>query len=93
MTAPTEIRLRAYVQFIRPGMDYEFFQQLSARIEAASGDEKERLTEIRAKLLAYAGEYDEELAARMEAARQNVEIALAGPKHGRSCAAEFGSHR
>lgn len=79
VAAPTEVRLRAYVQFIRPGMDYEFFQQLSARIEAASGDEKARLTDIRTKLLAYAGEYDEELAERMEAARQNVEALLQVP--------------
>jgi hypothetical protein len=79
LAAPTDVRLRAYVQFTRPGMDYEFFQLLSAQIDAASGAEKERLTEIRAKILAYAGEYDEELAARRDAARQNVEILLQAP--------------
>lgn len=79
IAAPTDVRLRAYVQFIRPGMDYEFFQQLSERIDGASGNKKKRLTEIRTKVLAYAGEYDEELAARMEAARQNVEALLQAP--------------
>jgi len=79
LSAPTDVRLRAYVQFIRPGMDYEFFQQLSAKIDNASGEEQEQLTEIRTKLLAFAGEYDEELAARMEGARQNVETLLQAP--------------
>ncbi len=79
IAASSDVRLRAYVQFIRPGMDYEFFQQLSARIDSASGDEKAYLTEIRTKVLAYAGEYDEELSARMEAARQNVETLLQAP--------------
>ena len=79
VAAPTDVRLRAYVQFIRPGMDYEFFQLLSARIDAASGDQKELLTDIRTKLLAYASEYDEEMAARRDASRQNVEMLLQAP--------------
>ncbi len=79
LEAPTDVRLRAFVQFTRPGMDYEFFQLLSAQIDDASDDEKERLTDIRTKILAYAGEYDEEMAARMEAARQNVELLLQAP--------------
>ena len=76
LAAPTNVRLRAYVQFVRPGMDYEFFSALSSKIDNASGDEKERLTEIRTKLLAAIGEYDEELAARRDAARRNVETLL-----------------
>ncbi len=79
LDAPTDVRLRAYVQFTRPGMDYEFFAQLSARIDSASGDEKQRLTEMRGKLLTYTGEYDEDMAARMAAARQNVEALLQSP--------------
>ena len=79
LAAPTDVGLRAYVQFTRPGMDYEFFQLLSAKIDAASGDEKERLTDIRSKILTYTGEYDEEVAARMDVAQQNVEILLQAP--------------
>ena len=77
--APTDVRLRSYVQFIRPGMDYEFFQLLSTRIDSARAAEKERLTGIRAKLLEYTHEYDQELSARMEEARQNVETILQAP--------------
>jgi hypothetical protein len=79
LAASTDVRLRAYVQFVRQGMDYEFFQLLSAQIDAASGDEKDRLTETRNKVLDYTAEYDEELAARMDAARQNVETLLQAP--------------
>jgi hypothetical protein len=79
VAAQNDVRLRAYVQFTRPGMDYEFFQLLSAQIDAASGDEKERLTDIRAKVLEFAGEYDEELAARIEASQHNVELLLQAP--------------
>jgi hypothetical protein len=79
IAAPTEVRLRAYVQFIRPGMDYEFFQLLSARIEQASGPQKEKLTEIRTKLLAFVEEYDQDLAARVEATRENVETLMQAP--------------
>lgn len=79
VVASSDVRLRAYVQFVRPGMDYEFFGLLSSRIDAASGDEKERLTDIRTKILAYVGEYDEEMTARMDAARQNVELLLQAP--------------
>jgi hypothetical protein len=79
VAAPTDVRLRAFVQFTRAGMDYEFFQLLSAKIDAASGERKKHLTEIRDKILAYASEYDEEMAERMDAARQNVETVLQAP--------------
>jgi hypothetical protein len=79
IAAPTEIRLRAYVQFIRPGMDYAFFQNLSARIDSAAGEKKEQISGIREKLLQFTSEYDEEMAARMQAARQNVETLLQAP--------------
>ena len=79
MSAPTEIRLRAYVQFVRRGMDYEFFALLSSRIDAASDSEKERLTDIRTKLLNYISEYDEEMAAHLEATRKNIELLLQAP--------------
>lgn len=35
----------------RPALDYAFFQALSARIEAAQGAEKDRLTQLRSHLL------------------------------------------
>lgn len=77
--APTEARLRAYVQFIRPGMDYEFFALLGQRIERASGEQRARLEKTRDSLLKFTQEYDEEQAARIQAARKNVDLLLQAP--------------
>ncbi len=79
LEAPTDVRLRAYVQFVRPGMDYEFFTLMSNYIDNAENAEKERLTEIRVKILGFTSEYDEEMTARSDAARQNVETLLQAP--------------
>ena len=39
------------VSLTRQGLDYTFFQILTDRIEKASGEEKEKLTQLREKLL------------------------------------------
>jgi len=77
--APSETRLRALVQFVRPGMDYEFFTKLSARIEQAGDEQAEELNRKREKLLEFTRDYDEELAARAQVARQNLETLLQAP--------------
>jgi hypothetical protein len=57
-------------------MDYQFFQQLSEKIEAAEGDEKVRLTELRQTLLETTSQIDEQMQERINMARQNVQILL-----------------
>src|SRR6185503_18212679 len=47
LQSPSDARRRAYATIARGGMDYQFFQLLSERIEKASGDEKARLESIR----------------------------------------------
>lgn len=79
VAAPTETRLRALVQFVRPGMDYDFFAMLSTRIDQAKEQQKEKLIQMREKLLEFTREYDEELAARAQVARQNLETLLQAP--------------
>jgi hypothetical protein len=74
--SPTDTRLRAYVRLARPGMDYQFFQMLSERIEHSQGDDRVRLVEIRQKLLDYTQRADEELATRVEVTRKNLEALL-----------------
>ena len=69
-------KLRAYAQLARPAMDYQFFQLLSDRIERARKTGKDRLKEIRDKLLQFTKEVDDELAARSEIARRNLETIL-----------------
>jgi hypothetical protein len=77
--APTELRLRALAQFARPGMDYEFFQMLSAKIDQAQGEAQQKLIEKRNQLLEFTKEIDEDIAARVQATRKNVEAVLQAP--------------
>lgn len=76
LNAPTDTRLRAYVRLARPGMDYQFFQLLSERIERARSKGRPRLLGIREKLLEYTQELDEELANRREIAMKNLEAVI-----------------
>lgn len=68
--SPNEIRLSALVSLARPGMDYEFFQILSQRIDETSGEEHERLSNLREQLLALTEQIDEQVKLRSAAAKQ-----------------------
>jgi len=72
-TASNENVLRAFVQMTRSGMDYEFFQLLSARIDEFEGEQKESLVALREKLLVLTQELDAINDQRMNVARQNVD--------------------
>lgn len=76
LEAPTESRLQAYAQLVRPGMDYQFFQMLSEKIEAANEQEREALIEKRDKLLEYTKQIDRALEERVQLGRQNLEALL-----------------
>ena len=75
--SPNEARVRAYVSLARSGLDYEFFQLLSNRIEKASGEEKSKLESLREKLLEFTNEMDKQLEARYKQAQEFVETLLA----------------
>jgi hypothetical protein len=77
LQSPGDARLRAYVTVARGGMDYQFFQILSERIEKASGDEKTRLEGIRNKLLEFTNEVDKQLEARYKQAQDFIDSLLA----------------
>ena len=53
IAAPSDARVRAYVSMARGGMDYQFFQLLTEKIEKASADEKVKLEALREKLLGF----------------------------------------
>jgi hypothetical protein len=76
LDAPNDTRLNAYVSLARQGMDYEFFQLLSNKIEATDGEEKTRLETIRETLLEATAEIDKLVSQRMEVAVKNVESLL-----------------
>lgn len=77
LQSPSDARLRAYVSLVRGGMDYQFFQMLTERIEKASGEEKSKLEAMREKLLALTSEVDKQLEARYKQAQELVEKILA----------------
>jgi hypothetical protein len=77
IASPSDARLRAYVSLARGGMDYQFFQLLSNRIEKASGEEKTKLESMREKLLDFTNEMDKQMEARYKQAQEFVESLLA----------------
>jgi hypothetical protein len=64
--APTEERLIALVNLTRPALDYNFFQLMSEHIEKSEGKEKERLSQMREKVLATTQQIDQVQQARAE---------------------------
>jgi hypothetical protein len=68
--APNETRLNALVSMARPGMDYQFFQMLSDRIDRARGDGRTRLVELRERLLELTRQVDQQMEARANQSRQ-----------------------
>ena len=66
--APTETRRAALVGMARSGLDYQFFQILSDRIEAAAGLQREQLTALRDQLLEMTKAIDAEVQTQVQAA-------------------------
>jgi hypothetical protein len=66
--APNDIRLSALVSLARPGIDYAFYQLLTDQIEAADGEEQERLSTLRDKLLELTSQLDEQVEIRAKQA-------------------------
>lgn len=75
--SPGDARLRAYASIARGGMDYQFFQLLSEKIDKAAGEEKARLESIREKLLDFTNDIDKQLEARYKQAQEFIESLLA----------------
>lgn len=68
--ADSEMRLATLVSMARGGLDYGFFQLLSERIQKASGEEQQKLTELRENLLEMTNEIDEAIKEQKELAGQ-----------------------
>lgn len=76
IASPSDARTRAYVSLARGGMDYQFFQSFTEKIEKASSDEKTRLEALREKLLDLTDEMDKQIEARYKQAQEFVESLL-----------------
>ena len=75
-SAEKENTVNAIASMVRPALDYEFFQQLTNKIDASEGKEKEKLDGMRANLLEITARIDKELEARLQAAQTNLEALL-----------------
>jgi hypothetical protein len=62
--APNDRRILALVNLTRPALDYQFFQELTERIDAAEGDETERLIALRTRVLELVQQIDQVQEAR-----------------------------
>ena len=74
--APNLARVRALVSLARPAMDYSFLQMFSEQIEAAEGEEREKLVERRNLILQLTQEIDQYLEERAESSREILEALL-----------------
>ena len=77
IASPNDARLRGYISLARAGMDYQFFQLLTEKIDKTSGEEKTRLEALREKLLDLTNEMDKQIEARYKQAQEFVESILA----------------
>ena len=76
LNSPDEAYLQTITGLARNGMDYEFFTKLSARIDAAEGDEKEKFMGVRTQLLDLTQRIDKALAEEKDARRRLLEEIL-----------------
>jgi len=72
----SDAQLSTYVSLARNGMDYQFFQLLSQKIDTADQSEKQKLVELREKLLDMTHEMDEEINKRVASTRQLLDTIL-----------------
>jgi hypothetical protein len=68
--APSETRLATLVSMARSGLDYEFFNILTGRIDQAQDEEKSKLSSLRDRLLEMTKEIDKRLQEQMEGSRK-----------------------
>lgn len=76
VAAPSETRLSVLVSLTRPGIDYEFFQLLSQKIEQAGEGQRQSLMQLRDKLLEITRSIDQAVENRLGQARSNLQKVL-----------------
>jgi hypothetical protein len=71
-SANSDIRLTTIASMARGGLDYSFFQILSDKIEASSGEEKDQLDSLRQRVLSITEAVDEAMKKQLEEAQKLV---------------------
>ena len=77
--APNDIQLSVMVSLTRPGLDYNFFQLLSQKIDQAKIPEQTRLIELRGKILEMTQTIDAQVEANFARARTLLNALLQAP--------------
>jgi hypothetical protein len=72
----SDAQINALVSLARPGMDYEFFQLLTNRLEGAGDKDKESLAQLRETLLEMTQQLDQQLETHLAHASQNLNTLL-----------------
>jgi hypothetical protein len=72
----TETQLATLVGLVRNGLDYQFFQILTERIQRSQGEEKAKLEKLRDLLLEMTREIDEEVQEQSKQAKKMLEEIL-----------------
>ncbi|MDK2981289.1 MAG: hypothetical protein PWQ55_1636 [Chloroflexota bacterium] len=75
----SDVQVSTLVSMARSGMDYEFFNLLSNKIDQAQDDEKKNLTELREKVLHLTEEIDKRVKEEVEHTKAVLESILAAP--------------
>jgi len=76
MDSPTDVRVNTLATLARGGLDYNFFQMLSTRLESAAGEEKEKLAALREKLLAITSKIDQQMQEQRQASASLLDAIL-----------------
>jgi hypothetical protein len=77
--ADNEVRFTTLVSLARNGFDYQFFQLLTDRVDAAAGEDKTRLERMRQTLLEYTQKIDEQVKQHIEESRKLLNNILSAP--------------
>jgi hypothetical protein len=72
--ADDDERLQALVGLMRPALDYTFFQELTRRLDAAQGDERERLSRLRQTLLDLSSVIDQQTQLVLQRAADTLRV-------------------
>jgi hypothetical protein len=75
-SAGDENRIQALVGLMRPAFDYGFFQALTAKIDAASGAEKEELSALRQRIVELTSVIDQQTQAVLQRATETLRVIL-----------------
>jgi hypothetical protein len=76
INTPSDAAISTVVSYVRNGMDYTFFELLTAKIDATSPEEKEKLTTLRDKLLQLTSQIDKAMQVEMNNARKLLDTIL-----------------